>query len=448
MSVVRLLSKLTGLSEKDAPQAGAAFLFFFCILASYYIVQPLRDEVGLLIGEEYLPRLLISSLVVMVVVNPVFAYLLNRVGRVRLVKSVYRFFEMNIVLFFVLFKYLEGSGQMVAHGQAEQVQGVAFVSACVFFLWTGVFNLFAVSVFWALMSDIYTGAQSKGVFGLLGAGGTLGQMAGSALVGFLTRNIENFHVSNLLLLSAVLLEVAVWAMLWITRDYQEPPRKPGEKKPHAFSGVTDILKSPYLLAICLYLFLYSFTSSFIWLQKQNLVNASLSDRGGRIGFFSNVNLAVSVMTLFIQLFLTGKFLTLIGLSAGLCLVPVVGLVGFAALARWPSLHTIALLEIVRKTANYAISRPSREVLFTAVSRREKYLSKNFIDTVVYRGGDAVASASFEILFRGAGIVATSLSAVGISVAYLGVALGLGQAHARRTQQQLLDEKSHSHNETS
>lgn len=435
--MVRLLSKLTGLEEKDAPQAGFAFCFFFCILASYYIVQPLRDELGLLVGKEYTPKLFVGSLLVMAAVNPLFAYFLNRSGRLKMMKSIYRFFALNLVLFIVCFKGLETTGQMVTHGEAARVSGLAFVLACIYFLWAGVFNLFAVSVFWALMADIYSGEQSKKCFGFLGAGGTLGQMFGSFLTG---RVVEVVGPTNLLFVSVVLLELGVQAMLVITRSYQEPPRKEGEKKPNAFSGITDIFKSPYLLGICLYLFLYTFTSSFIYFQKQAIVDSSLSNRSDRVGYFSDVNFWISVMTLVIQLFLTGSFLSVIGLSAGLALVPMIGVVGFLALAKSPTLNTIAILEIVRKTANYAISRPSREVLFTAVSRREKYQAKNFIDTVVYRAGDTGAAALFEAFFKvGASIVIVASSAVGASVVYLIVGLTLGQAHARRLREQAISD---------
>ena len=437
--MVRLLSKLTGLDEKDAPQAGFAFCFFFCILASYYIVQPLRDELGLLVGKEYTPRLFVGSLIVMAAINPLFAYFLNRSGRLKMMKGIYRFFAINLVLFIAAFKWLEASGQMVTHGEAARVSGVGFVIICVYFLWAGVFNLFAVSVFWALMADIYSGEQSKKCFGFLGAGGTLGQMFGSFLTG---RVVDIIGPTNLLFVSVVLLELGVQAMLRITRSYKEPPRKEGEKKPHAFSGVTDIFKSPYLLGICLYLFLYTFTSSFIYFQKQSIVDSTLTNRSDRVGFFSDVNLWISVVTFVIQLFLTGSFLSVIGLSAGLALVPLVGVVGFLALAKSPTLNTIAILEIVRKTANYAISRPSREVLFTAVSRREKYQAKNFIDTVVYRAGDTGAATLFEAFFKaGASVLLVSSSAVGASIVYLVVGLVLGRAHARRMQEQREASKS-------
>lgn len=434
--MVRLLSKLTGLNEKDAPQAGFAFIFFFCILASYYIIQPLRDEIGLLVGEENTPALFVASMIAMVAANAVFAFLLNRHGRITLLKAVYRFFAANILIFILVFKYLESIGGMPSHGQAVKVTGFAFVAGSLYFLWVGIFNLCISSLFWALMADLYTGEQSKKVFGFLGAGGTLGQLAGSLLTKYLVKAFPDFHLTNLLFVSIILLELGVRAMLVITRNYEEPPRKPGEKKPSAFSGATDIARSPYLLGICLYLFLYSFISSFIYFQKQELVAAGISDRGGRVGFFSDVNIGVGVITLIIQLFVTGSFLSIIGVTAGLSMVPLVGILGFIALARKPELNTIFWLDVIRRTTNFAISRPSREVLFTVVPRREKYLAKNFIDTVVYRCGDTGAAGVYGLLFSPATpATVKSVCAILVSLVYLGAALGLGKAQAWRMAEQ-------------
>lgn len=427
--MIRVVQKLSGLEAKDAPQAGLSFVFFFCILASYYIVQPLRDELGLLVGEEWTQDLFIWSLVVMMLANPLFSILLNNTGRVKLMKIVYRFFALNIVAFIAIFKYLEGAGQMPSHGEAIKVEGFAFAMGFAYFLWVGIFNLISVSVFWALMADIYSGKQGKLAFGFVGAGGTLGQMFGSLLTSTL---VSHLGPTNMLFFSALLLEVAVQAMIRITRNYQEPVREVGEKAPNAFSGFSDIVRSPFLLGICLYLFLYTFTASFIYFQKQNIVALNVEGRADRVGFFSNVNLVISIGTFLIQLFLTGGFLSKIGLSAGLALVPLVSIFGFLALAKRPDLLTIALIDIVRKTSNYAISRPAREVLFTAVSRREKYLAKNFIDTVVYRAGDGMAAFIFRTFFSTAGAAAiVSLSALGVSVIYLVVAVFLGKAHANK-----------------
>lgn len=427
--MVALLQKMTGLDEETSKKAGFAFLYFFCILAGYYVLQPLRDEMGLLLGKKFLPRLFIWSMLIMLLANPIFSFLLNRMSRLRFVKGIYRFFALNLLLFIGALKFLESTGQMNRSGDANQVTGSAFGVAVVFFLWVGVVNLFATSVFWALMADMFDGNKGKKLFGFVGAGGTLGQMFGS----FLTANLaSSLGPTNLLFVTVLFLELAVQAMLRLTKGYEEPERIKGEKKPSALTGVSDILKSPFLIGICFYIFFYTFTSSFLWFQKQDIVDRVLSDRGLRVAFFAKVNLAVSVGTAVIQLFLTGRVLGFIGLAAGLSLVPVISVVGFVCLANFPALWPLAIFEVVRKTANYAISRPSREILYTAVSRREKYLSKSFIDTFVYRGGDAIASVAFEKITKiTSSLWFVSMTAVPASIIWLLIGFGLGRAHARR-----------------
>jgi AAA family ATP:ADP antiporter len=425
--LTEFLCKITGLEPEQLKPAFLASLYIFCVLAGYYVVQPLRDDIGLLLGEDFLPKLFIWTLVVMALANPLFSYLLNRFSRILFIKYVYRFFSLNIVGFIVLFKYLESLGQMPEGGKAVVVSGFAFAVGVAFFLWVSVFNLFAVSIFWALMADLYDSRQSKKLFGLLGAGGTLGQLFGSAITKVL---VVYLGPTNLLFVTVALLEVAVFAMTRLTKNYRERKREPNELKPNAFSGVSDILKSPFLIGICFYLFLYTFTSTFLYFQKQSIVAETLAAREARVGFFASINLWVGCLTLIIQLFLTGRLIPLFGIAAGLSMVPVVTAVGFLVLAYQPGLMPLAVVEICRKTANYGISRPSREMLYTVVSRREKYLSKSFIDTFVYRAGDAVASGAFQFVTSITSSFQTvSLIAVPIAVVYFVVSLYLGRAHS-------------------
>ena len=432
----RWLGKLTGLEGEDAVDTSMAFGLFFCLLSSYYIIQPLRDEIGLLIGSKETPLLFILSMVVMLVANPVFGALLNRSGRIALVTWIYRFFNLNIAIFFVLFKYLEASGQMVGHGQAQGVSGLALWTATAFFVWVGVFAVISTSIFWALMADVYSGEQSKRVFGLLGAGGTLGQLAGSLLTRGLVQAFPEASPTDLLLVDILLLEGAVRFLMRLRERARRvaPSTRAvdGEPKPSAFSGATDVLKSRYLSAIGLYLLLYSFSSTFLYFQKQAIVETAVEGRSERVGYFSDVNIVVAGLSLLIQLFITGNFLTSIGLAAGLSLVPLVGLVGFTALTLSPTLVTIFWLEIVRRTANFAISQPSREVLFTAVRQREKYLAKNFMDTVVYRLGDGSAAFVFRAMTAsGYSTHAMAKVAIAASVVFLANAVGLGRAYTRK-----------------
>lgn len=421
---------MTGLEEDQLRPAGFAALYIFCILAGYYVIQPLRDDVGLLLGKDFLPKLFIWTLVVMAIANPIFSYLMNRFSRVNFIRYVYRFFGMNILIFIGLFKYLVSQGLMPEGGKAVEVTGLAFGVGIAFFLWVSVFNLFATSLFWALLADLYNSKDSKKIFGLVGAGGTLGQIAGSTLTKTL---VDDVGPTNLLFLSVILLEVAVFSMTRLTKNYQEPAKREG-KKANAFSGVSDIFRSPFLLGICLYMFFYTFTSTFLWFQKQNIVAETLASRVERVDFFATINQIVGYLTLTIQVFLTGRLLPIIGITIGLSLVPIVTTVGFVALGIKKSIYLLAAVEICRKTCNYGISRPSREILYTVVSRREKYLSKSFIDTFVYRAGDAIASGAFQVV-QGYTTSFTTISTVAVpfGIGFFFVAIGLGRAQKKKAE---------------
>lgn len=430
--MISLIQKVTGIHKDQVVPASLAAVYLFCIMAGYYILKPLREGMGLLIGKDLIPRLFIASMVVMLVANPIFSFLLSRFSRVRFIKFIYRFFALNILGFIAALKYLEATNQMVSSGKAEVVQGPAFIVAILFYLWVSVFNLFAMSVFWALMADLYSGTDSKKIFGFVGAGGTLGQLIGSGITGQLATVIGT---TNLLFVTVVLLELGVQTMFRVTRDYEEPTKTEAEKKENVWAGIAAIGRSKYLMGICLYLFLYTFTSSFIYFQGATIVSDGIADHDLRVKFYADLNLIGGGLTVLIQTFLTGRILPLIGLGAGLSLVPVITFFGLAALAMNPSVLAFAIVDTTRRTVNYAFSRPSREILFTAVSRREKYLSKSFIDTFVYRGGDSIASVSFDgIKALGYTASATSYAALPVAVLYFFLSLALGKAHGVKMKQ--------------
>lgn len=425
----RLLCKIIGLSEEQFDEAWLAATAIFCILAGLYVLKPLREEIGLLIGKDYAPRLFIGTMVAMLVVNPLFSGLMARFERMKFIQFIYRFFALNLLGFIAVFKYLEATGQMAEGGRANHVNGEAFWISVLFFIWVSVYNLFAVSVFWAFMADIYTSGQSKQIFGFLGAGGTLGGLIGS----WVTREAVDFTgPTNLLFITVVLLEATVWILKVVGKDHVEHQRKPNEAKPNALSGVSALLKSPYLLGICLFIFLYSFTSSFLYFEQLSIVDKAIKIREARVDYYATVNLIFNAATLIVQLFLTGRLLPMFGLSVGLSLVPIITVLGFLALAYHPGLYIVAGADILRRIANYGITRPAREVLFTVVSREEKYLSKSFIDTFVYRGGDSLASISYEgVEHFTKNLTVLSLIAAGVGVVYTVVAWMLGLAQASK-----------------
>ncbi|HWH79274.1 MAG TPA: MFS transporter, partial [Candidatus Binatus sp.] len=362
---------------------GWSWLYIFSVLFAYYILRPIRDEMGVAGGVENLPWLFTGTLLGMMAVNPPFAALVARLPRVKFISLAYRFFAVNL-LFFVLLLHFSSTTQNLWIGR-------------IFFIWTSVFNLFVVSVFWAMMVDVFDTEQSKRLFGFIAAGATVGGIVGSSLTAALAKQIP---AAYLLLVSAALLEVAVFCVRRLSRLASALSQRPNTRSDEApvggsvFAGIAHALRSPYLLNVSLFLLLFSITSTFLYFQQTEIAKTHFTDRGARTAFFASVDLWVNILTLGAQLFLTGRALKRIGVALTLAFLPLLSIFGFSALAWAPAVMVLVLFQVVRRAGNFAFARPSREVLFTVVAREDKYKTKSFIDTVVYRLGDQVGAWSY------------------------------------------------------
>jgi len=430
--IEKLIVKNLKCDREEAGYVFFSFNFFFCLMASYYILQPLRDGVGSILGDT--PTLFLWTMAAMFAVNPIFSMVMAKIPRQRLVPVIYRFFITNLLLFVVGFK-------VIGMDSGQEIVGNARIIPSIFFVWVSIFNLFAMSLFWSVMADRFTGAQGRRLFGFIGAGGTLGQMAGSAIASGLVKFVG---ATNLIFISILLLEFSVhWrpSIDDVVRDQQVADSSAAgsaEKKesPKPWTGVMLVLKSPYIFGICCYLLLYAFTSSFIYFQRQMVVADVFKSPAEKVDFFSKMNLISSGGTLFVQLFVTGRLISALGLVFSLSLVPAFTSVGFIALALYPGLILLSLFDAVRKMLNFAIARPSREILFTVVSKDDKYIAKNFVDTFVYRAGDSLASFAFTgIKNLKLGGQAYSWAAVPFSLLWFSVAAALAVAQRKKQEVQ-------------
>jgi ATP:ADP antiporter, AAA family len=300
----------------------------------------------------------------------------------------------------------------------------------VFFIWASVFNLFVVSVFWALMVDVFDSEQGKRLFGFIAAGATLGGIAGSSLTASLAKDIP---ATYLLLGSAVLLEVAVLSVRRLSHLSDALHRRPAMQTGEAliggnvFSGLIHAFKSPYLVNVSVYILLFAITSTFLYFQQAEIARSAFADRGARTAFFARIDLWVNVLTLGAQLFLTGRVLRIIGIGFTLALLPALSVLGFSALAMTPTIAALVTYQVLRRAGNFAFARPTREVLFTVVPREDKYKAKSFIDTVIYRAGDQVGAWSYAALgFLGLAMTGISVVAVPLSIVWLVNSLWLGR----------------------
>jgi len=390
-----------------------SFAYFFCLLAGYYILRPLRDEMGVAGGVRNLQWLFTATFLTMLAAVPVYGALVARLPRRRFIPLVYHFFVANLAVFWLLLT-LDVERQTVAR---------------VFFVWISVFVLFAVSVFWSFMADLFSSEQGKRLYGFIAAGGSAGALAGPVLTIGLA---EVLGPVNLLIVAGLLLEGAVVCAMRLEPRNEVILKGEQAVGGGAIDGLLMVLRSPYIAGIMLWVSVLSVAATFLYFEQAAIVAAASDDPAVRTRIFATVDLAVGVLTLAIQFVATGKLIARFGVGAALALLPLVFAGGFAVLAAAPVLAVVITFQALQRTANFAISNPAREVLFTVVARDEKYKAKNVIDIVAVRGADAAGGWLFTAL-RSLGMEVRSIPLAAIALAAAGVALAvaLGRAHERR-----------------
>ncbi|MGE0554866.1 MAG: NTP/NDP exchange transporter, partial [Gemmatimonadales bacterium] len=419
--MIRLLQRIIEVQDDELGRVGWSCGYFFFILAAYFIIRPLREEMGVAGGVRNLPWLFTGTLVAMLLIHPPFGALVARLPRRRFVALTYRFFTVNLLIFFAL-----------RHALAPDHQ---IWLGRVFFVWTSVFNLFVVSVFWGFMADIFTTTQGKRLFGFIGVGGTLGGFLGSTLTAELAPQIG---LSNLLLVSAALLETGAFCARRLSLASARASRSGAPGHPaageetviggSAIAGVVHVLRSPYLLGICAYMLLFTIGSTVLYFQQAEFASA-IADSAERTAFFARLEQAVQILTLLTQAFLTGRILKWLGVVGTLTLLPALSVVGFLALGTAHMLAVFVVFQVLRRAGEFAVAKPTREVLYTVVSREDKYKAKNLIDTFVYRAGDQVGAWSYTLIASvGVGVAGIALLAAPIAGLWLAVAFWLGRRH--------------------
>ena len=390
-------------------------IYFFCVMSAYYVIRPIRDEMGVAGGVEHLPWLFTGTLAGMIVLNPPFSALVTKLPRVRFVSITYRFFILNLFIFYLLL-----------HSTTEAPN--IWVGR-VFYIWTAVFNLFVVSVFWAFMADTFTSSQGRRLFGFIGAGGTMGGILGS---GITTALVERLGPTHLLFVSMFLLEVAVQSV----RRLSKLSERSGDQLSIRFAeapiggkvlaGLTQVWRSPYLLGICAYMFLFTILSTFLYFEQANIVARTFTNRAARTALFAQIDLWVNILTLSTQVFLTHRIVKTLGVAITLTLVPILTVIGFSTLGFLPALSVLVVFQVLRRSGNFAVARPTREMLFTVIPRENKYKAKSFIDTVVYRLGDQVGAWTSGVMgFMGLSVAGFAFVAVPISAVWGICGLWLG-----------------------
>jgi len=396
-----------------------SFAYFFTLLAGYYVLRPLRDQMGIAGGVKALPWLFTATFVSLLVAQPLYGALVAKLPRRRFIPIVYHFFAANLALFWL----------------ALSLGFAPVYVARIFFVWVSVFNLFAVTVFWSLMADVFTSDQAKRLFGFIGAGGTAGALLGPAITIGLSMPLGP---TNLLLVAVVFLELAVFCAQRVESIAGARQGADAEERPiggSAFAALPELFRSRYLLGVGVWVSLLSFGATILYFEQANIVSAAVHDAGEQTRIFAGIDLAVGLLTLATQVFATASLLRRFGTGATAGALPAVYVVGFAVLALVPTLAVVVTFQVVQRWMNFAIANPARQVFFTVMEREEKYKAKNLIDVVIYRGSDALYGWVFDTLQAlGLKLGGIALCALPVMAAWLILSASLGRTQQRRAAQ--------------
>lgn len=408
----RVLKITSDIKPHEIRATLSSFLLVFLLMAAYYILRPVRDamasdwsdtEVSLLWSFTFFFSLIAVSL---------YGEFITRIRFRVLVPSVYAFFAVTFVLFYI-------STQTISdHTLSDKA----------FYVWVSLFSLFHISVFWSLMADIFSRQQAARLFGFIGAGASVGAIAGPSIPAFFIADIGTY---NLLLLASLLLLFTIPISSWLQKEKPVDPNNESNAitRPEAeyiggnpFTGFSELLKSPYLLAIGLFILLYTSISSFVYFELKNLLVDY--DRETRSQIWASMDLVVNTLTVGIAAFATGRIVKRYGLSFTLASVPVLIAAGLFLLALAPMVSIVIAIQIIRRAGNYAVTRPAREMLFTAVSRDTRFKVKPVIDIVIYRGGDMLNAWVFTAFTQGLGLSLSVVAGVGAFIAMLWAGTGI------------------------
>lgn len=381
----RLIGRVALVEKHEMPAVTAAFLLFFCVLGGYFAVRPVRETVGTILGRDRVADLYIWTWVGSIAIIPIFGWMVGRLKRSICLPLIYGFVAVSLAVIGIALRANEKS---IAVGQF-------------FYVFISILSLFLTSVFWAFLLELFDSAQAKRLFGVIAAGGTAGALAGPGITYLTVSTLGN---GGILFVGAAMFGVAIICQqalmrIWKARaGSQEEDRAIGG---NPFAGFVLVLRSPYLLAIALFVVLLAAATTFLYFEQLRLVEATFAKTQDRTRVFAALDWTVQGLTIICQLFLTGRLASRLGLSVLLAIVPVIMIFGFLSLAVMGTFAVLAVVFVLRRVGEYAFVRPGREILFSRVDNETKYKAKNVVDVPVYRASDAITAQVSRVLEGGA-----------------------------------------------
>jgi ATP:ADP antiporter, AAA family len=387
-SLQRLFARALPATPEERAAALWSFAYFFALLAGYYVLRPLRDQMAITGGVRNLPWMFTATFVTLLVAQPLYGMLVAKLPRARFIPIVNHFFVANLALFWLFFT-LQIDTALIAR---------------LFYVWVAVFSLFTVAVFWSFMADIFTADQGKRLFGFIGAGGTAGALLGPVITIWLS---VPFGPINLLIAAMVLLEVAVFCVWRLEQAARVHADRGHDERlgGGAFAALPELIRSPYLLGLAGWISLQSFCATILYFEQIHMVAAEIHGAGEQTRIFAAIDLAVNLLTLATQL---------------------------VAVFFVPTLAVVLGVQVAQRWIHFAFANPARQVFYTVLGREEKYKAKNLIDVVIYRGSDALYGWVFDSLqIIGLKLGTIALVSAPVAAVWLILSGALGRAQENR-----------------
>ena len=409
--IYKLLRIVSNIEGHEIKAVVGSFLFVIVLMTAYYILRPVRDAMASDWTDAEVSWLWTLNFFISTAVVAVYGVLVSRFRLRLLVPSIYAIFALTFLSFFAL---------------VSTMADRTLVDKS-FYVWVSVFSLFHISVFWSFMSDLFSKEQAGRLFGIIAAGASVGGLVGPSIPSFFSASLGT---DNLMLLASAMLLVPIPIIFYLQslkssdlHNESLAPQTPQIKiGGNPFAGFKLFFSNPYLLAIGLFILLYTGISSFVYFELKNLLS-DLS-RAERTAVWAQMDLAVNVLSIAVGLFATGRIIGKFGMPVTIALIPVLICAGLIIVAVSPFLGAVVALQVIRRAGNYAVTRPAREVLFTRVDREARFKAKPVIDIVAYRGGDMLMAWFFTGLTQGLGLGLAAVAAVGAGIAALWSIVGI------------------------
>ena len=403
-----LISFLPTIEKNEKIILLRAFLFFFFVLASWYALRPVRNELAVQGGIYNLPWLLMGVMLAMLIINPIYSWLVSRINQNRLILYIYSFFILNLILFLILWTFAGEDGRIWT-GRA-------------FYIWANVYSFFVVSIFWVTMINFFSHTDSKKFFGIISAGGSLGAFFGSTVARYFSTEIcGNTSISDLGPMSLIVFSIfSLLFAIFFSRTFKprasDMENSPKELGGSSFEAIQNIIKDPAIRNIGLYVILFTMLMTTSWMISLGIVEEWSKDPCERTGFFARIEQIVTPLTLLMQLFLASYILRRVGSLAVLSIYGVLFAIAFMAYAFYPTITTVMMVVISLRIFEYGLNKPTRESIYTKLKQQDRYKSTVFIDTFLARSGDVIGGWFVR------GLVGTGIAVLSVTWAALPFAL--------------------------